>query len=49
MFALFADGTGFTPDLRRVADSVIRNALSDAISASYEPILDLLRREAGNQ
>jgi len=49
VFALFADGTGFTLDLRRVADSVIRDALSDAISANYEPILDLLRREAGSQ
>jgi hypothetical protein len=45
VFDLFADGIGFTPDLRLVADPVIRNALSDAINANYDAILDLLRRE----
>jgi hypothetical protein len=46
-FSLFDDGTGFTPDLRRVADPVFRNLLSDAIAANYEAVLDVLRREAG--
>jgi hypothetical protein len=46
LFNLFDDGTGFTPDLRRVADPVLRNLLLDAINADREAILDLLRREA---
>ena len=45
-FNLFDDRTGFTIDLRLVADPVIRNLLSDAIGADYQGILSVLVRGA---
>jgi putative DNA primase/helicase len=46
-FDVFEDGSGFVPNLTRMSDRAASNAILDAVAANYEPILDLLRREAG--
>jgi len=49
VFNLFDDRTGFTIDMRLVADQIIRNLLMDSIRANYDAILAILRHEAGLQ
>jgi hypothetical protein len=47
-FDLWADGTGFTPNLDLV-DAALRNIMLDMIRDYYDGILAELRREAGLQ
>jgi hypothetical protein len=47
-FDLWADGTGFTPNLDLV-DAALRNIMLDMIRDYYDEILAELRREAGFQ
>jgi hypothetical protein len=46
-FDLWPDGTGFTPNLAFVTDSLIRDMLLGMVRDHYDALLDILKREEG--